>query len=213
MHFTTIFFDLDNTLYPASTGLWQTLKERMNSYMRERIGIPATDIPRLREEYFRKYGTTLRGLQANHSVDAQDFLAYVHDVPLQDYLRPDPEQRAAFAKLGTRNLIFTNADLAHTRRVLRILQLEDCFADVIDINRMDPYCKPDSAAFALAMKQAGESDPGRCVMIDDLPHTTRVAKALGLYAVLYGAALQETEADAALTDWRNLASLLNGAEL
>jgi len=211
MHFTTIFFDLDNTLYPASTGLWQTLKERMNAYMRERIGIAAADIPRLREEYFRKYGTTLRGLQANHSVDAQDFLAYVHDVPLQDYLRPDPAQRAAFANLGTRNLIFTNADLAHARRVLGILQIEDCFADIIDINRMDPYCKPDSAAFALAMKHAGESDPGRCVMIDDLPHTTRAARALGLYAVLYGAALQETEADAALTDWGNLASLLKGS--
>jgi putative hydrolase of the HAD superfamily len=211
MHFTTIFFDLDNTLYPASTGLWQTLKERMNAYMRERVGIPPADIPGLREEYFRKYGTTLRGLQANHSVDPQDFLAYVHDVPLQDYLRPDPGQHAALADLGTRNLIFTNADLAHARRVLQFLQLEDCFTDIIDINRMDPYCKPDPAAFALAMKQAGESDPGKCVMIDDLPHTTRAARALGLYAVLYGAAPQQAEADAALTDWRNLASLLNGA--
>jgi len=212
MHFTTIFFDLDNTLYPASTGLWQTLKERMNAYMRDRLGLPTADIPGLREKYFREYGTTLRGLQANHSVDAQDFLTYVHDVALQDYLRPDPDQRAVLAGLPTRNLIFTNADLPHARRVLGILELEDCFTDIIDINRMDPYCKPDPRAFALAMKLAGESDPGRCVMIDDLPHTTRAAMALGLYTLLYGAGLQGTDADATLTDWRNLPSLLNGGQ-
>jgi putative hydrolase of the HAD superfamily len=209
MRFTTIFFDLDNTLYPASTGLWQTLKERMNSYMRERMGIPAAEIPRLREKYFREYGTTLRGLQANHAVDAPDFLAYVHDVPLQNYLRPDPDQQAMLASLATRNLIFTNADEAHARRVLAFLGIEDCFSAIIDVNRMDPYCKPDPEAFALAMQQAGEPDPGRCVMIDDLAHTTRAARALGLYAVLYGTALQDAEADASLTDWRALPALLN----
>ncbi|MCL5611614.1 MAG: pyrimidine 5'-nucleotidase, partial [Chloroflexi bacterium] len=75
MSFTTIFFDLDDTLYPASSGLWQTLKKRMSTYMHERMGIPESEIGRLREKYFREYGTTLRGLQANHKIDEQDFLA------------------------------------------------------------------------------------------------------------------------------------------
>lgn len=97
MRFTTIFFDLDDTLYPSSTGLWNALKERMNLYMRDRMGIPEEDIPVLREQYFKMYGTTLRGLQARHNVDAQDFLAFVHDVPLKDYLTPDPIQRRVIA--------------------------------------------------------------------------------------------------------------------
>ncbi len=217
MHFTTIFFDLDDTLYPASSGLWPTLKERMSRYMVERMGIPAGDVPRLREKYFREYGTTLRGLQAHHTVDTQDFLAYVHDVRLTDYIGPDPIQQSVLASLRTRNLIFTNSDIHHARRVLRALQIEEVFADIIDVNRMNPYCKPNPEAFALAMKAAGEDQASKCVMIDDLPHTTRAAKALGLYSVLYGAngaqgsMSKEPDADAAFSDWRELPALLNGS--
>ena len=210
MHYTTIFFDLDDTLYPASSGLWPTLKERMNRYMIERMDIPAEEVPRLREKYFRTYGTTLRGLQANHTIDVQDFLAYVHDVRLQDYIHPDPIQQSVLASLPTRNVIFTNADVHHARRVLAVLQIEHYFADVIDVNIMEPYCKPSPQAFALALKAAGEEDPSQCVMIDDLPHTTRAARAFGLYALLYGAAAGGEAADGAFSDWQLLPGLLNG---
>jgi putative hydrolase of the HAD superfamily len=65
MRFTTIFFDLDDTLYPSETGLWHAIKERMNSYMRERMHFPEDQIATVREKYFLQYGTTMRGLQAN----------------------------------------------------------------------------------------------------------------------------------------------------
>ncbi|HUH95724.1 MAG TPA: pyrimidine 5'-nucleotidase [Anaerolineales bacterium] len=213
MRFTTIFFDLDDTLYPASCGLWPAIKERMNSYMDERMGIPQAEIPRLREKYFREFGTTLRGLQANYDLNVPDYLAYVHDLPLQDYLHPDPIQQKALAALPTRNLIFTNADAPHARRVLRQLQIEEYFADIVDVNRMDPYCKPSREAFAIAMQIGGESDASKCVMMDDLPHTTRAAKDFGLYAILYGAPAPGTDADAAFRDWSQLSALLNGRGL
>lgn len=211
MRFTTIFFDLDDTLYPASSGLWPTLKERMNRYMIERMQIPAEDVPSLRERYFRTYGTTLRGLQANHPIDVEDYLAYVHDVRLTDYIHPDPVQQEVLASLPTRNIIFTNADVQHARRVLQVLQLEPYFVDMVDVNAMEPYCKPSPQSFELAMKRAGESDPARCVMIDDLPHTTRAARGIGFYSLLYGSAAGAEAADAAFTDWRMLPSLLNSS--
>jgi putative hydrolase of the HAD superfamily len=211
VRFTTIFFDLDDTLYPASSGLWPALKERMNRYMIERMNISAGDVPRLREKYFRAYGTTLRGLQANHPIDVQDYLSYVHDVRLADYIHPDPIQQTVLGSLPTRNLIFTNADAQHAGRVLHILKIEKYFADVIDVNRMEPYCKPSPEAFALAMKTAGENEPSKCVMIDDLPHTTRAAKSMGMHALLYGAAAPGADADAVFSDWRQLPALLNGS--
>jgi len=210
--FTTIFFDLDDTLYPASSGLWPTLKQRMTRYMVERMQIPEADVPRLRETYFRTYGTTLRGLQANHVIDTEEYLAYVHDVQPDEYIHPDPIQQAVLAALPTRNLIFTNADANHARRVLRALQIEQHFADIIDVNRMEPHCKPSREAFALAMRASGEDDPARCMMIDDLPHTTRAAREFGLYAVLFGAASPGADADAACSDWSHLPALLNGKE-
>ncbi|HET6845354.1 MAG TPA: pyrimidine 5'-nucleotidase [Anaerolineales bacterium] len=208
MQFTTVFFDLDDTLYAASTGLWPALKERMTRYMVDRMQIPAADVPRLRETYFRQHGTTLRGLQANHEIDVDDYLAYVHDVRLGEYLQPDAIQQRVLAALRSRNLIFTNADANHARRVLRELQIEQYFVDIIDVNRMAPYCKPSPQAFALALKIAGETDATRCAMIDDLPHTTRAARDFGMFSVLFGAQEHGGDANAACPDWSSLPSVL-----
>ena len=175
MRFTTLFFDLDDTLYPSTTGLWPAIKGRMNLYMIERLGIPEADVPFLREQYFKMYGTTLRGLQERHNVDKEDFLAFVHDLPLKEYLTPNPILRDVLASLSTRNLIFTNADVPHARRVLAALQLDDFFDTIVDVNAVAPYCKPMPESFAIAMDLADEPDPRKCVMIDDLPRTTRAA--------------------------------------
>ena len=211
--FTTIFFDLDDTLYPASTGLWHAIKERMNLYMRDRMGFAPADIPRIREKYFLQYGTTLRGLQANHPIDVDDFLAFVHDLPLRDFLTPDPTLRAVLASLPTRNLIFTNADAAHARRVLAALALDDLFDIIVDVNAVAPYCKPMPESFQAAMNAANETDPARCVMIDDIHRTTRAARDFGLYALLYGQDAPHPDADAAFDDWKKLPALLNGRQL
>jgi pyrimidine 5'-nucleotidase len=208
MRFTTLFFDLDDTLYPSSTGLWSAIKERMNLYMREQLGIPEEDIPFLREQYFKMYGTTLRGLQERHKVDTEEYLAFVHDLPLREYLAPNPLVREVIAALPTRNLIFTNADAAHARRVLAILQLDDLFETVVDVNAISPYCKPMPESFAIAMDLADEPDPRKCVMIDDLPRTTRAALQAGMASLLYGCETATEDASGVFTDWTHLPILL-----
>ena len=208
MRFTTIFFDLDGTLYPESTGLWEAIKDRMNLYMRDRLGIPEEAVPGLREQYFKMYGTTLRGLQERHNVDKEDFLAFVHDLPLKNYLTPQPNLRKIITSLGTRNLIFTNADVNHARRVLAELKLDDLFETIIDVNAVDPYCKPMHESFAIAMDLADEPDPRKCVMIDDLPRTTRAALDVGMASLLYGCDEPSADASGVFTDWNHLPILL-----
>jgi pyrimidine 5'-nucleotidase len=208
MRFTTLFFDLDDTLYPSSTGLWPAIKDRMNLYMVERLRIPESDVPFLREQYFKMYGTTLRGLEERHHVDREDFLAFVHDLSLPSYLTPDPIVRQIIASLPTRNLIFTNADVSHARRVLSVLQLEDLFDTVVDVNAVSPYCKPMPESFAIAMELANEPDPRKCVMIDDLPRTTRAALDVGMASLLYGCNEPTEDASGVFTDWTHLPILL-----
>jgi pyrimidine 5'-nucleotidase len=208
MRFSTIFFDLDGTLYPNSTGLWEAIRERMNIYMRDKLGFPEEDVPHLREQYFKMYGTTLRGLQTRHQVDAEDFLAFVHDLPLRDYLTPDPVQRDVIASLPTRNLIFTNADVPHARRVLAALNLDDLFETIVDIHEVTPWCKPMPESFAIALDLADEPDPRKCVMIDDLPRTTRAALDAGMASLLYGTEEPTSEASGVFKDWRHLPILL-----
>jgi len=208
MRFTTIFFDLDDTLYPASTGLWKAIKERMNTYMCERMGIPKDQVPVLREQYFKMYGTTLRGLQARHNVDVDDYLAFVHDLPLKDYLTPNPLQRQIIASLPSRKLIFTNADANHARRVLSALNLDDLFDTIVDVNAVAPYCKPMPESFAIAQELADEPDPRKCVIIDDIPRTTRTALEVGMASILYGTNETTKDASGVFTDWNHLPILL-----
>ena len=208
MRFTTLFFDLDDTLYPNSNGLWQAIKNRINLYMIERLGISEKDAPALREQYFKMYGTTLRGLQTRHDVDTDDFLAFVHDLPLQDFLTPNPLQRDVIASLPQRKLIFTNADANHARRVLAALQLNDLFDSIVDIHAVSPYCKPMPESFAIAQELADEPNPRKCVMIDDLPRTTRAALDAGMASILYGTEEPTSEASGVFTDWAHLPILL-----
>jgi putative hydrolase of the HAD superfamily len=208
MRFSTLFFDLDDTLYPSSTGLWLAIKERMNMYMRDRLSIPEVDIPTLREQYFNTYGTTLNGLQKHHQVDKDEYLAYVHDLPLEDFLTPNPVLRDVIASLPTRNLIFTNADAFHARRVLKILELEDLFETIVDVNEVSPYCKPMPESFAIAQELADEPDPRKCVMIDDLARTTRAALQVGMASLLYGSDIPTPDASGVFTDWTHLPILL-----
>jgi putative hydrolase of the HAD superfamily len=183
MLFTTLLIDLDDTVYPAASGMWDAIAARIDRYMHERLGIPAENIPALRHELHARYGTTLRGLSATRSIDELDYLAFVHDLPVRDYITPDPSVRAALNALTQRKLIFTNADRNHASRVLSALALDDLFEDVIDIRAIDPYCKPMPEAFHLALKRAGAS-PQETIFIDDAPRNLETAREIGLTPVL-----------------------------
>jgi len=170
--------------------------------------LPEKDVPAMREQYFKMYGTTLRGLQARHQVDTDDFLAYVHAVPIENYLTPNPTQREIIASLPSRKLIFTNADINHARRVLAAIQLDGIFEQIIDVNAVAPYCKPMPEAFAIAQELANEPDPRKCVMFDDLPRTTRAALEIGMPSILYGTDEPTPDASGVFTDWNHLPILL-----
>jgi putative hydrolase of the HAD superfamily len=211
MKFSTIFFDLDDTLYPPATGLWKEIKGRIGLYMHERMNIAQEEVQGLREKYFLQYGTTMRGLQAHHNIDTEDFLAFVHDLPLKDYLTPNLILHDIIASLPTRNLIFTNADSKHADRVLTALGLRDLFETIVDVNTINPYCKPMPESFQIAMKFANESDASKCVLVDDINRTTRAAKEQGLFSILYNEKFIEGDADAQLTDWNQFKEILENA--
>ncbi len=208
MRFSTFFFDLDETLYPSSSGLWDAIRDRINAYMSERVGIPPEQIEARREQYFRKYGTTLRGLQADYQIDMEDYLAFVHDLPLRQYLQPDPVLHQALQGIPARKYIFTNADRAHANRVLDVLDLQGLFDGILDVHVIAPYCKPMKESFQLALQAAGSPEAGQCVLLDDQARITRAARGLGFFTVLVGHEDEDSSADAALEHLADLPILL-----
>jgi pyrimidine 5'-nucleotidase len=200
----TIFFDLDATLYPESNGLWPAIRLNIDRYMLERMDIPEADIPKLRDFYFRNYGTTLRGLQTHYGIEAEDYLNIVHDLPLNEYLQPDPELRNMLLSITRRRLLFTNSDRPHADRVMSILGIEDCFDGVVDVYTMDPYCKPREEAYRFALDFAGVSDPKTCALLDDSYRNLTPAKEMGFFTILVGQNGTHPSADRTLEDIHDL---------
>jgi putative hydrolase of the HAD superfamily len=186
MSISTLFFDLDDTLYESGNGLWNAIRDRMSEYMAERLGLAPDEIPVLRRQYYETYGTTLRGLQKHFQVDADDYLAYVHDLPLDAYLHPDPRLRELLLSLPQHRWVFTNADAAHAGRVLQTIGVSDCFEGIIDVRAIDFACKPEREAYLRAMALANESDPRRCALLDDSPVNLAGAHELGMVTILVG---------------------------
>jgi putative hydrolase of the HAD superfamily len=186
MSFSTLFIDLDETVYPTACGVWEAISERMEQYMHDRLNLNWEEIPELRKSLYQQYGTTLRGLQLTRHIDEREYVDFVHNVPLKQFLTPDPELREVLQSYTQRKVIFTNADRNHAQRVMEILQISDCFDDLIDIFDIAPYCKPMPESFQIALKHAGESDPRQCIFIDDSPHNLAGARALGFTTIQVG---------------------------
>lgn len=200
----TLFFDLDDTLYRTSNGLWQAIRDRMHAYMAEIVALPPNEIEALRQHYLEAYGTTLRGLQIHYQIDSDKYLDYVHDLPLAEFIRPDPELGELISSLPQRKLIFTNADVNHAQRVLKILQMGDCFEQIIDIRALDFMCKPEPEAYRRALAIAGLSDPGECILFDDARRNLMPARAQGWTTVLVGEAQADDSANVSITSLHDL---------
>jgi pyrimidine 5'-nucleotidase len=184
MAYTNLFFDLDDTLYDSSNGLWEAIRARMSQYMIEKLGLPEDEVPALRRKYFLTYGTTLRGLQKHHNVNADDYLTYVHDLPLGKYLQPKLELREMLLSLTQQRWIFTNADADHASRVLESLGLEGCFRSIIDVRAIQFACKPEVIAYQRALQLAGDPHPHQSVLLDDSAVNLLTAHQLGFTTVL-----------------------------
>lgn len=174
---------MDDTLYPSGNGLWDAIRSRMSQYMLERVGIPADQIPELRRSYYTDYGTTLRGLQIHYGVDAEEYLDYVHDLPLERYLKPVPVLRLMLNSLPQKRWIFTNADATYAGKVLTHLQLQDIFSGIIDIRATGFVCKPDPQAYRRALELADNPPPEGCLLIDDSTANLAPARRLGMTTV------------------------------
>src|SRR6202051_1379676 len=94
----TWVFDLDNTLYPHHLNLWQQVDVRIRDYIVDFLRISHDEAFRLQTDYYRRYGTTLRGLMEEHKLDPDQYLEIVHRID-HSSLMPDPALGGAIGKL------------------------------------------------------------------------------------------------------------------
>src|ERR1700677_5295134 len=137
----TWVFDLDNTLYPHHLNLWQQVDVRIRDYLADFLKVTHDEAFRVQKDYYRRYGTSLRGLMEEHGLDPDEFLEMVHEID-HSLLTPNPELGAAISRLAGRKLILTNGTRRHAETVIGRLEIFEHFEAVFDIAAAEPQPKP-----------------------------------------------------------------------
>ncbi|MDE2364822.1 MAG: pyrimidine 5'-nucleotidase [Hyphomicrobiales bacterium] len=175
-------FDLDNTLYPASSDVWPKIDQRITLFLAELFGLDGMSSRALQKYYYQRYGTTLRGLMTEHEVTAAEFLAFVHDID-RSSLKPDHSLAQGIAKLRGRKLILTNGSREHALRTAERIGIRDLFEDVFDIVAADLLPKPHAETYERFFDLHGV-DPTRAAMFEDIAHNLVVPHARGMTTTL-----------------------------
>jgi putative hydrolase of the HAD superfamily len=178
----TWVFDLDNTLYPHHLNLWQQVDERIRLYIERLLNLPKDAAFRLQKDYYRRYGTTLRGLMLEHGLQPDDFLEFVHEID-HSPLEPNPQLGAAIEKLPGRKLILTNGTRKHADAVMRRLAIDEHFEDVFDIEAAELEPKPSAQTYERFLVRHGV-DPNTAAMFEDLARNLATPHSLGMTTVL-----------------------------
>jgi putative hydrolase of the HAD superfamily len=181
-HVETWVFDLDNTLYPHHVNLWQQVDERIRDYIAGFLKISHDEAFRLQKDYYKLYGTSMRGLMTEHGMQPDDFLDFVHQVD-HSPLEPNPALGAALESLPGRKLILTNGTRRHADAVLARLGLARHFEDVFDIIAAALEPKPSSVTYDRFLAAHGV-DAAKAAMFEDLARNLAVPHALGMTTVL-----------------------------
>lgn len=174
-------FDLDNTLYPASTHLFHQIDARMKAFIAELLDVSAEQAFTLQKHYYRAHGTTLRGLMIHHNVDPDAFVDYVHDID-HSVLDPSPELAAALHALPGKKFIYTNGSEHHATQVIARLGVADAFSGIFDIRAGRYIPKPDPAPYNAMIAALGVT-PARAAMFEDSFKNLKPAADLGMLTV------------------------------
>ncbi len=202
-----ILFDLDNTLYSESCGVFDLIDQRMNEWLISNLQIPEDEVNEFRNKYFIQYGTTLRGLMLHHEVNPRDFLDYVHDVPVHEFLSADLELRQTLEQVKSRKLIFTNSDLKHANRILDALGVRDQFERIFDIEAMNFIPKPNPDPYRLVIDYL-RLQPRDVLLIDDMERNLKPAQEMGMRTILIGNGTSVDDRHHAIENIKELTSIL-----
>lgn len=174
-------FDLDNTLYSHECKLIDQVDRLIGQYIVDFLKITPEAAHALRKDYLVRYGTTMRGLVAEHGVNSNHYMDYVHHIDMTA-VPPSPELDAVLGKLEGPKYVFTNATVAHSDRVLERLGVTHHFDGIFDIAAADFNPKPLDAFYDVCTARFG-IDPRSAVLFEDTARNLKPAHERGMTTV------------------------------
>jgi putative hydrolase of the HAD superfamily len=176
-------FDLDDTLHHASPYIFPHINRSMTAYVQQHLRLDEAGANELREHYWRRYGATLSGLMRHHGTDPEHFLWHTHQFPeLERMVLREPRLRHVLKNLPGRKVVFSNAPQHYAQAVLKLLQVDGLFDDVMTVEHTRYRPKPDSYGFMRLLRRH-RIRAAQCVMVEDSLENLHAAKKLGMRTV------------------------------
>lgn len=180
-----LLLDLDNTLYPRSSGLGRFMGARMGEFIVRHLDVSLERADELRRSGLTRYGTTLRWLMQEHDLEeTEGFMEFVHPTDLGEFLT-DGDRKIAQDTLHEIDLpasILTNSPMEHAERVLDWLGIRSRFEHVFDIRSNSLTGKPAPSVYSRALEVAGV-EPTTTLFADDVLQYLLPFRDLGGHAV------------------------------
>jgi putative hydrolase of the HAD superfamily len=156
---------------------------QINEYLQRAFGVDEAGANAMRQGFWQRYGTTLKGLMRHHGTDPRAFLRETHRFPeLGGMVVRENALHHALRRLGGRKLIFSNAPRHYVEEVLEVLGIDRLFDAVYTIESTRYRPKPALHGFRMLLR-SHDLDPHRCAFVDDMLENLRAAKRLGMSTV------------------------------
>ena len=182
--FQNWIFDLDNTMYDINLGLFKKISKRITDFIMFKYSLDIEQAKKIQKEYYLKYGLTLRGLIIEKNLNPEEFLDYVHDVEHPE-LKKNDQLISKMRILEGKKIIFTNATSKHAEKILKILELEDVFDQIIDIKDLEYIPKPDKRSYKKLLEclNLNKENLDKTIFFEDTVKNLIPAKELGITTV------------------------------
>lgn len=182
--FQNWIFDLDNTMYDINLGLFKKISNRITDFIMSKYSLDIDQAKKIQKEYYLKYGLTLRGLIVEKKLEPEEFLDYVHDVEHPE-LEKNDQLISKIRILEGKKIIFTNATSKHAKKILKILELEDDFDQIIDIKDLEYIPKPDKRSYKKLLEclNLNKENLDKTIFFEDTVKNLIPAKELGITTV------------------------------
>ena len=182
--FQNWIFDLDNTMYDINLGLFKKISNRITDFIMSKYSLDIDQAKKIQKEYYLKYGLTLRGLIVEKKLEPDGFLDYVHDVEHPE-LKKNDQLISKIRILEGKKIIFTNATSKHAKKILKILELENDFDQIIDIKDLEYIPKPDKRSYKKLLEclNLNRENLNKTIFVEDTVKNLIPAKELGITTV------------------------------
>ena len=179
--------DLDDTLFYSGGKVMSTINSRMTSFIQRELSVSFEEATRLRVEYWKKYGTTARGMQERHGVSFQPFLSFSHHLPcFEPYIKFKPYVGKILRSLIGKKYVVTNSPKNYAVEVLKKNGLLKYFDEIYALESMrinsQLRCKPARLLWQHIFYKTG-AKKNHHILIDDTLANLRTAKSMGFKTV------------------------------